>query len=61
MPEPRWATAGAPFVIVNIVGFATALSVSMIGLNDAEAPTGSPETLNEMEFVNPFAVGVAVI
>ena len=46
--------------MVNIVGFAVPLSVSMVGLNDPEAPAGSPETLNEMEFVNPFALGVAV-
>lgn len=61
VPEVPRATAEAPFVIVNIVGFAVPLSVSMLGLNDAEAPAGSPETLNEMEFGNPFAVGVAVI
>ena len=30
-------------------------------MNDAEVPAGSPETLNEIEFANPFAVGVAVI
>jgi|HubBroStandDraft_6_1064221.scaffolds.fasta_scaffold4792406_1 hypothetical protein len=47
--------------MVNIVGFAVPLSVSMLGLNDAEAPAGSPEMLNETGFVNPFVVGVAVI
>ena len=47
--------------MVSIVGFATPLSVSIAGLNDAVAPAGSPETLNETGFVNPFAVGVAVI
>ena len=60
-PALRRATAEDPFVIVNIVGFATPLSVSMVGLNDAEAPAGSPEMLNEMGFANPFVVGVAVI
>jgi hypothetical protein len=60
-PELRRAIAVDPLVIVNIVGFATPLSVSMVGLNDANPPDGSPETLNEMGFVNPFAVGVAVI
>jgi len=60
-PALRRAPAEDPFVIVNIVGFATPLSVSMAGLNDAVAPAGRPTTLNEMEFANPFAVGVAVI
>jgi hypothetical protein len=54
-------TAEDPFDIVNIVGFATPLGVSIAGLNDAVAPAGKPDTLNEIELVNPFAVGVAVI
>ena len=54
-------TAEEPLVIVNIVGFAAPFRMSTLGLNDAEAPAGSPEMLNEMGFVNPFVVGVAVI
>jgi len=47
--------------MVNVVGVAFPLGVSIAGLNEAVAPAGSPETLNEIELANPFAVGVAVI
>ena len=50
--EIRWT----PLTVDRIEDLA-----DILGLNEAELPDGSPETLNEMGFVNPFAVGVAVI
>ena len=61
VPAPRTETAEAPSVIVNVVGVAFSLGVRVAGLNEAVKPAGSPETLNEIELVNPFTVGVAVI
>jgi hypothetical protein len=61
MLELRWETAETPSVIVNVVAVAFLLGVSIAGLNEAVAPDGSPETLNEIGLANPFAVGVAVI
>ena len=58
---PRTETAGAPSVIVNVVDAAFPLGISVVGLNEAMTPAGSPEMLNEIELGNPFAVGVAVI
>ena len=57
----RRETAEAPSVIVSVVVVAFPLGVSIAELNDAVVPVGSPETLNEIELGNPFAVGVAVI
>jgi len=60
-PVLRPEIAELPSVIVNVVGVAFPLGVNIAGLNEAVAPAGSPETLNEIELANPFAVGVAVI
>jgi hypothetical protein len=57
----RLETADPPSVIINVVDVAFPFGVSIIGLNLAMEPAGTPETLNEIALGNPFAVGVAVI
>jgi len=59
-PVTRGEAAEAASVIVNVVAVTFPLGVSVAGLNEAVDPAGSPETLNEIELGNPFAVGVAV-
>jgi hypothetical protein len=61
VPALRIEAAEAPSVMVNVVDVTFPLGVSIGGLNEAVDPAGSPETLNEIELGNPFAVGVAVI